>query len=65
MWSVMKGSLYWGGERVPVRRSVVDAVMGRTGGPVSEKAAHRMIRRERALSLAGLCETLARSREAR
>jgi len=59
MWSVKDGKLYVDGEPVAVRRVVVEMVVKRRQGPVTEDQARHMIRMERALSLQGLSESLA------
>jgi hypothetical protein len=57
-WSVKDGRLYCGGDPVGVRRVVVEMMVGRNEGPVSEEKARHMIRMERALSLRGLSQSL-------
>jgi hypothetical protein len=60
MWTVKQGRLYCGADRVAVRRVVVEIMVGRATGPVSEEKARHMIRMERALSLRDLSGGLAR-----
>jgi len=57
-WSVKDGRLFCGRDLVGVRRVVVEMVVGRAEGPVSEEQARHMIRMERALSLRGLTQSL-------
>jgi len=63
MWTVKEGRLYCGRDPVAVRRVVVEIVVGRLTGPVSEQKARHMIRMERALSLRDLSGGLARQVE--
>lgn len=64
MWSVKDGRLYCGRDAVSVRRVVVEIVVGRWTGPVSEEKVRAMIRMERALSLRDLSGGLERPGEA-
>src|SRR5690349_18349443 len=48
-WSVKDGRLFCGPDPVGVRRVVVEMVVGRNEGPVSDEKARHMIRMERAL----------------
>ena len=57
-WSVKDGRLYCGRDPVAVRRMVVEMVVGRASGPISEAKVRRMIRMERALSLRALSQSL-------
>ena len=57
-WSVKDGRLFCGRDPVGVRRVVVEMMVGRNEGPVSEEKARHMIRMERALSLRGLSQSL-------
>jgi len=57
-WSVKDGRLYCGRDPVGVRRVVVEMMVGRNEGPVSEEKARHMIRMERALSLRTLSQSL-------
>lgn len=60
MWSVKQGRLFCGADAVAVRRVVVELVVGRAEGPLSDAKARRMIRMERALSLLGLSKQISR-----
>lgn len=57
-WSVKDGRLFCGRDLVGVRRVVVEMVVGRNEGPVSDEKARHMIRMERALTLRGLMQSL-------
>jgi len=57
-WNVKDGRLYFGRDPVGVRRVVVEMVVGREEGPVTEEKARHMIRMERALTLRGLSQSL-------
>ena len=57
-WSVKDGRLFCGRDPVGVRRVVVEMVVGRNEGPVSDETARHMIRMERALTLRGLTQSL-------
>jgi hypothetical protein len=60
MWTVKEGRLYCGRDPVSVRRVVVEIVVGRASGPVSDEKVRHMIRMERALSLRDLTGGLSR-----
>jgi len=64
MWTVRNGRLYLDDEMVSVRRMVVETVVKKHQGPVTEDQAQHMIRMERALSLRGIAESLARGEPA-
>lgn len=60
MWSVKQGRLFCGADAVAVRRVVVELVVGRGEGPLSDAKARLMIRMERALSLLSLSKQISR-----
>jgi hypothetical protein len=59
MWTVKDGRLYLNGEPVGVRRALVEMVVRRRQGTVTEEQARTMIRMERAVSLQDLSASLA------
>lgn len=64
MWVVRNGHLYLDDEVVAVRRAVVEMVVRKHQGPVTEEQARHMIRMERAISLRNISESLARGEPA-
>lgn len=64
MWSVRDGRLYLDDEIVSVRRMVVEMIVKKHQGPVTDDQAQHMIRMERAISLRNISESLSRGEPA-